>query len=84
MLTALQGQEIPKTEKAFNIFRQELVNTAIASNQFIGNEKEIIADLMESSIDRSTFLSVNKDFSLSSVVKISSYADLSESKVGLS
>lgn len=41
MLTALQGQEIPKTEKAFNIFRQELVNTAIASNQFIGNEKEI-------------------------------------------
>ena len=39
---------------------------------------------MESSIDRSTFLSVNKDFPLSSVVKISSYADLSESKVGLS
>ena len=41
MLTALQGQEIPKTEEAFNTFRQELVDTAVASKQFIGNEKEI-------------------------------------------
>lgn len=41
MLTALQGQEIPKTEEAFNTFRQELVDTAVASQQFIGNEKEI-------------------------------------------
>lgn len=41
MLTALQGREVPKTEEAFNSFRQELVNTAVASEQFIGNEKEI-------------------------------------------
>lgn len=41
MFTALQGQEIPKTEEAFNTFRQELVDTAVASKQFIGNEKEI-------------------------------------------
>lgn len=41
MLAALQGSEIPKTEEAFEIFKQELVETAIASKQFIGNEKEI-------------------------------------------
>ena len=40
MLAALQGSEIPKTEEAFEIFKQELVETAIASKQFIGNEKE--------------------------------------------
>ena len=41
MLAALQGSEIPKTEEAFETFKQELVETAIASKQFIGNEKEI-------------------------------------------
>lgn len=41
MLTALQGSELPKTEEDFNIFRQELINTAVASKQFIGDEKEI-------------------------------------------
>lgn len=41
MLTALQGQEIPKTEETFNTFKQELIDTAVASGQFIGNEKEI-------------------------------------------
>ncbi len=40
-LTALQGNEIPETEEEFEKFRQELVDTAIASKQFIGNEKEI-------------------------------------------
>lgn len=41
MLTALQGKEIPKAEKDFETFRQELIDTAVASKQFIGNEKEI-------------------------------------------
>ena len=41
MLTALQGKEIPKTEEEFETFRQELIDTAVASKQFIGNEKEI-------------------------------------------
>lgn len=41
MLTALQGKEIPKTEEDFETFRQELIDTAVASKQFIGNEKEI-------------------------------------------
>ncbi|WP_288684187.1 hypothetical protein [uncultured Eubacterium sp.] len=41
MLTALQGSELPKTEEDFNIFRQELIDTAVASKQFIGDEKEI-------------------------------------------
>ncbi len=41
MLTALQGREIPKTEEAFEAFKQELIDTAVASGQFIGNEQEI-------------------------------------------
>lgn len=41
MLTALQGKEIPKTEEDFETFRQELIDTALASKQFIGSEKEI-------------------------------------------
>lgn len=41
MLTALQGKEIPKTEEEFETFKQELIDTAVASKQFIGNEKEI-------------------------------------------
>lgn len=41
MLTALQGNELPKTEEDFNKFKQELIDTAVASKQFIGSEKEI-------------------------------------------
>ena len=41
-LTALQGKEIPKTEAEFNAFKQELIDTAVASKQFIGTEKEIM------------------------------------------
>lgn len=41
ILTALQGNELPKTEEDFNKFKQELIDTAVASKQFIGNEKEI-------------------------------------------
>ena len=41
MLSSLQGQEIPQTEEAFEIFKQELIDTAIASKQFIGTEEEV-------------------------------------------
>ena len=41
MLTALQGNELPKTEEDFDTFKQELIDIAVASKQFIGNEKEI-------------------------------------------
>lgn len=40
-ISALQGNEIPETEEEFEKFRQELIDTSIASKQFIGNEKEI-------------------------------------------
>lgn len=40
-LTALQGNELPKTKDDFDKFKQELIDTAVASKQFIGNEKEI-------------------------------------------
>ena len=42
MLTALQGREIPKTEDEFNSFRQTMIDMAISSKQFIGNEQDII------------------------------------------
>ena len=41
MLTSLQGKEVPKTKAGFEAFKKELVASAIASKQFIGNEKEI-------------------------------------------
>ncbi len=41
MLTALQGRELPKTEQDFETFRQELIDTAIASKEFIGSEEEV-------------------------------------------
>lgn len=41
MTLSLQGDELPETEEEFEKFRQELVETSIASKQFIGNEKEI-------------------------------------------
>lgn len=41
MTLSLQGDELPETEEEFEKFRQELIETSIASKQFIGNEKEI-------------------------------------------
>lgn len=41
MITRLQGKEVPKTKAGFEAFKKELVASAIASKQFIGNEKEI-------------------------------------------
>lgn len=41
MLAALQGREIPKTVEDFETLKQNIIDTAIASKQFIGNEQEI-------------------------------------------
>jgi len=40
-ITLLQGNELPKTEEEFESFKQELIDTSIASKKFIGTEKEI-------------------------------------------
>ena len=40
-LTALQGNELPKTEEDFNTFKQELIDSAQASNNFIGSQEDI-------------------------------------------
>lgn len=40
-ITLLQGNEIPKTEEEFETFKQELIDTAIASRKFIGDEKDV-------------------------------------------
>lgn len=41
MLTQLQGKDLPKSKEEFETFRQELIDTAVSSKKFIGNEKEI-------------------------------------------
>lgn len=41
MLESLQGQALPQTEEAFNTFKQELIDSAVASNQFIGTQEQI-------------------------------------------
>lgn len=51
MLTALQGSELPKSEQEFETFKQQLIDTAVASKQFIGNEKEI-ADSINSYLSK--------------------------------
>lgn len=45
MLGALQGMELPDTEESFEQFRQNLIDTAIASKQFIGTAEEIEATI---------------------------------------
>lgn len=50
-LTALQGSELPKSEQEFETFKQQLINTAVASKQFIGSEKEI-ADSINSYLSK--------------------------------
>ncbi len=46
MLTQLSGNELPKTQGEFDQFRQGLIDTASASGEFVGSEKDI-----EDSID---------------------------------
>lgn len=46
MLNSLKGMELPDTEEEFNDFREDLIQTAKSSNEFIGSEEDI-----ESAID---------------------------------
>ena len=41
MLTALQGMEIPDTQKSFEQFKQSVIDSAVASEQFIGSQREV-------------------------------------------
>ena len=40
-ISALQGKNIPKTAEEFETFKQGLIDTSIASKQFIGDEQKI-------------------------------------------
>ena len=83
MLAELQGNTIPKTEEEFEIFRNELVRTAIASKQFIGNEKEItdaINGYLSTVPEFEGFFSIPLENELDNVDKLLGQEDFSKIK----
>ena len=44
-ISALQGKDIPKTVEEFETFKQGLIDTSIASKQFIGDEQKITSTI---------------------------------------
>lgn len=44
-ISALQGKNIPKTAEEFETFKQGLIDTSIASKQFIGEEQKITSTI---------------------------------------
>ena len=44
-ISALQGKNIPKTAEEFETFKQGLIDTSIASKQFIGDEQKITSTI---------------------------------------
>lgn len=41
ILTSLSGKEIPKSKEEFEIFQEQLIQTALASGKFIGSQEDI-------------------------------------------
>ena len=41
MLENLRGKEIPKTKAEFETFREEVINNAIASKEFVGSQEDV-------------------------------------------
>lgn len=83
MLVALQGQEIPKSAEEFEQFRQGLIDTAIASKQFIGTDEEIanaINSYLASVSDFQSFYTdeVDKETGLADQIS-SSFSTISQS-----
>lgn len=46
MLTSLQGRSLPTTKEEFESFKNELIDAAIASEQFIGTEEDITNSIL--------------------------------------
>ena len=44
-ISALQGKNIPKTAEEFETFKQGLIDTSVASKQFIGDEQKITSTI---------------------------------------
>ncbi|HJA92491.1 MAG TPA: phage tail tape measure protein [Candidatus Eisenbergiella merdipullorum] len=83
MLVALQGQEIPKSAEEFEQFKQSLIDTAIASKQFIGTDEDIanaINSYLSSVSDFQSFYTdeANKGAELADQVS-SSFSTISQS-----
>ncbi len=46
ILKGLQGRELPKTKEEFDTFAESVINASVASEQFIGSEKDIRNSVM--------------------------------------
>lgn len=85
-LSLLQGNEIPKTEEEFESFKKELVDTAVASKQFIGTEKEItdaINNYLSTVPEFEGFYSIPLENELDKVDALLGQEDFSKIKWGL-
>jgi hypothetical protein len=85
-LNALKGNELPKTEEEFEAFRDELVKTAVASQQFIGNEEEItdaINSYLSSIPQFEGYYSIPLENELDKVDELLGQADFSKTKCKL-
>lgn len=67
MLTALIGKDIPKTESEFDSFRTSLVESAKASEEFVGSEQDI-EDAIDGVLSSQTQFAEYYNTSTSSVV----------------
>ena len=68
ILKGLQGKELPKTKEDFDEFVESVVNASIASEQFIGSEKDIRNSIM-------AFLETMPEFSSFFVVEQKNVGD---------
>lgn len=72
ILKGLQGKELPKTKEDFDEFVESVVNASIASEQFIGSEKDIRNSIM-------AFLETMPEFSSFFVVEQKNVGDTTKS-----
>lgn len=85
-LSLLQGSDIPKTEEEFETFKNELIDTAVACKQFIGNEEEItnaINNYLSTVPEFEGFYSIPLENELDKVDALLGQEDFSKIKWGL-
>lgn len=72
ILKGLQGRELPKTKEEFDTFAESVINASVASEQFIGSEKDIRNSVM-------AFLETMPEFSSFFVVEQKNVGDTTKS-----
>jgi TP901 family phage tail tape measure protein len=78
-ISGLIGQEIPKTQEEFDSYREEVVEAAVASGEFVGTQEDIenaIDSVLRKQSDFSEFYSDAADTITSTVLSLKSVADI--------